>query len=220
MNDDADAKHPVSGQTALEELANSITHGLGFLLSIAGFVLLLVFATYSGKDYAIFSSLFYGISLMTLYAASTVYHGIQSVRAKKVLQILDHASIYLLIAGSYTPLALLTLGGTWGWTLFGLEWGLAVIGISMKVFFTGRYELISLLVYLAMGWFIIFDIGFLSEALPRTGFVFLVVGGLAYSLGIIFYVWDKLPFNHAIWHLFVLAGSLFHFFLMLFYVLG
>jgi len=212
-------KHPVSGQTPLEELANSFTHGVGFVLSIAGFVLLLIFATSYDKDYAIFSSLFYGISLMVLYAASTVYHGIQSVRVKSVLQICDHASIYLLIAGSYTPLALLMLGGTWGWTLFGLQWGLAVLGITMKVFYTGRFEAFSLMVYLAMGWLIIFDIGFLFDALPTTGFVFLVVGGLAYSIGVIFYVWDTLPFNHAIWHLFVLTGSSFHFFLMLFYVL-
>lgn len=210
---------PVSGQTIVEEIANSITHGLGLLLSVAGLVVLIVFAWLVGKDWALFSSLFYGFSLIILYAASTIYHIVIPKRAKTILQIFDHASIYILIAGTYTPVALITFGGTWGWTLFGLEWGLAVIGIILKVFLTGRYEGISIIVYLVMGWFILVDITTLYQTVPGPGFILLVTGGITYSLGVIFYIWEKLPFSHSIWHIFVLGGSILHFFFVLLYII-
>lgn len=201
-----------------EELANTLTHGAGIALSIAGLVLLVVRAALYGDVWQIVSFSIFGISLIALYLASTLYHGYSSPRIKKILRTFDHSAIYLLIAGTYTPFLLISLRGPWGWSLFGIIWGLAIIGISFKVFFGHKYELISTIFYLLMGWVVIIAIKPLLAALPISGFLWLLAGGLAYSFGVVFYLWEKLPFNHAIWHGFVLAGSFFHFCAVFFYL--
>lgn len=201
-----------------EELANTITHAVGVALSIAGLVLLVVRAAMAGNAWQVVSFSIFGSSLILLYLASTLYHGFTSKRVKAVLRIFDHSAIYLLIAGTYTPFLLVTLRGPWGWSLFGVIWGLAVAGITFKIIFGPKYELVSTAFYLLMGWVVIIAIKPLLAALPTAGFIWLLGGGLAYSLGVIFFVWEKLPFNHAIWHGFVMTGSSLHFFAVLFYI--
>ncbi|MBP7340957.1 MAG: hemolysin III family protein [Smithellaceae bacterium] len=202
----------------IEEVLNSITHGAGILLSIAALVLLIFFSSLSGGTVHVVSCTIFGVTLILLYTASTLYHGILRPRVKRVLKIFDHSCIYLLIAGTYTPFLLVTLRGALGWTLLGVIWLLAVLGVLFKIFFIHRFQIVSTIAYVLMGWIIILAIKPLLEALPAGGLAFLVAGGLAYSLGVIFYAWKKLPFNHAIWHLFVLAGSICHFFAVLLYV--
>jgi len=201
-----------------EELANTITHGIGVGLSIAGLVLLVVRAAMHGDAWQVVSFAIYGSSLIMLYLASTLYHGFRSEGLKRVFRLLDHSAIYLLIAGTYTPFVLVTLRGPWGWTLFGIIWGLAILGVTFKLIFGHKYEILSTIFYVAMGWVVIIAIKPLIAALPAGGLAWLVAGGLAYTGGVIFYAWEKLPFNHAIWHGFVLAGSLFHFFTVWWYV--
>ncbi|NQV16485.1 hemolysin III family protein [bacterium] len=201
-----------------EELANTITHGAGIAFSIAGLVLLVARSAMYGDVWQVVSFSIYGTSLILLYLASTLYHGFQSKRMKEIFRTLDHSAIYLLIAGTYTPFLLVTLRGPWGWSLFGLIWGLALLGISFKIIFGHKYNFVSTLFYLMMGWVVIIAIKPLLDALPLSGFFWLLAGGLAYTFGVIFYTWEKLPFNHAIWHGFVLAGSFFHFFAVLLYL--
>ncbi len=202
-----------------EELLNSITHGTGILLSIAALVLLIIFSSLYGSARHIVSCSIFGITLILLYTASTLYHSIQKPQVKRFLKIFDHSCIYFLIAGTYTPFLLVTLRGVLGWTMFGVIWFLAVSGVVLKIFFVHRFKIISTIAYILMGWIIIFAIKPLVASLPSGGVVWLVAGGLAYTLGVVFYAWKKLPFNHAIWHLFVLAGSICHFFAVIFYVL-
>ena len=202
-----------------EELASSITHGIGAILGAAGLVVLVVFATLYGDAWHIVSVSVYGATLVLLYLMSTLYHSLQSPRVKRVFQILDHSSIYLLIAGSYTPFTLVTLRGAWGWSLFGIIWGLAIVGIVLKVFFTGRMRIFSSIVYIAMGWFVLIALRPLLSNFPFEGFIWLLVGGCFYTSGIFFYCWKTMPYSHAIWHLFVLAGSICQYFAILFYVL-
>lgn len=202
-----------------EELANSITHGLGLALSVAGLVVLIVFAALRGNAWHVVSCSVFGATLVLLYSASMVYHIVRSPRAKRIWKILDHSSIYLLIAGTYTPFMLVNLRGGWGWTLFGLVWGLALLGILFKVFFVDRFVIASTVVYLAMGWIMVIAVKPLLASVAGGGILLLLAGGLAYSLGVVFFAWGKLPFNHAVWHLFVLAGSICHYFAVLFYVL-
>lgn len=197
--------------TKKEELWNTISHGLGILLGIAGLVLLLVFDN-EKSPYSTFSILMYAISVIVLYSASTLYHAISHIKWKPVLRKLDHISIYLLIAGTYTPVALISLVQDSGWVLFWTVWIIAAIGTVLKIFFTGRFEIVSLLLYLVMGWLIVFDLGSVIEAQSTLGLTLLALGGGFYTVGILFYVIQKIPFNHAIWHMFVLAGSVFHFF--------
>jgi hemolysin III len=208
-----------SSYSFIEEIINSVTHGAGILLSIAALVLMVVFASLSGSAVHVVSCAIFGVTLILLYTASTLYHGIPYPRVKRILKIFDHCCIYLLIAGTYTPFLLVTLRGALGWTLFGIIWFLALLGVLFKLFFIHRFKIVSTIAYVLMGWIIILAIKPLMAALPAGGLIFLVAGGLAYSLGVIFYAWKKLPFNHAIWHLFVLAGSICHFFAVLFYVL-
>ncbi len=203
----------------LEEIFNSITHGIGVLLSIAALVLLIVFSSIYGSTSHVVSFTIFGVTLILLYTASTLYHSFQKPAVKRLFKIFDHSCIYLLIAGTYTPFLLVTLRGVLGWTLFGVIWFLAITGVVLKVFFVHRYEIISTTAYILMGWIIIFAIKPLIDSLPTGGIIWLVSGGLAYTLGVIFYVWRKMPFNHAIWHLFVLGGSICHFFAVLLYVL-
>jgi hemolysin III len=203
----------------MEEVMNAVTHGIGTLLAVAGLVLLIVLAYLHGDFWHIVSFSIYGTTLVLLYLASTLYHSFTNERVKRIFKILDHSAIYLLIAGTYTPFTLVPLHGVLGWTIFGLVWGFAIVGIFLKVFFTGRFKLLSTLCYLGMGWFIVFAIKPLIDTLPALGMTWLLVGGLFYTLGSIFYLWKKIPYNHAIWHLFVLAGSISHFIAVFFYIL-
>lgn len=205
-------------QTLGEEIANAVSHGLGALLAIAGLVLMTVFAAMNGTAMHVVAVSIFGATLVLLYLASTIYHAITNVRAKRVLQILDHSAIYLLIAGTYTPFTLVSLGGAWGWTIFGIVWGMAAAGIVFKAFFTGRYEFVAVAMYLVMGWLIVLAIKPLWHALDPWGLAWLGLGGLSYTVGVVFYVQHRLPFAHSIWHLFVLGGSVCHFFAVLFHV--
>lgn len=203
-------------QTLGEEIANTITHGIGFLLSIAGLVILITAS--AGNAVAVTSLTIFGATLIMLYLASTLYHSIPHGSAKRVLEIFDHSSIYFLIAGSYTPITLVYLKGAWGWTLFGLVWGMALIGIVLSLLSAKRFRILRVLSYLVMGWLIIIAINPLREACPSALLIWLLIGGLSYTFGTLFYAWKKLPYHHTIWHLFVLGGSFTHFFGMLFFV--
>lgn len=205
-----------------EEIANAITHGIGTLLSAAALALLVVYACFFGDVWHIVSFSIYGATLVILYLASTLYHSIQNDKAKKILKIFDHASIYLLIAGTYTPVTLIALrsqNGILAWTIFGIIWGFALVGIILKAFFTGRFKLISTLCYLIMGWIIVIAMNPLVHAVSTSAITWFVIGGLSYTVGAVFYMIKKIPFNHAIFHLFVLGGSICHFFAILFYFL-
>ncbi len=202
-----------------EEIAHAVTHGLGVMLAIAGLTVLVAYATRYGDSWQVVSSAIFGGTLVLMYTASTLYHSIPLPRARKVLRIIDHTMIYFLIAGSYTPFALVTLHGSWGWTLFGITWGLALAGVVFKVFATGRFRKLSLAIYLGMGWCVIIAIRPLIETLATGGLLLLLIGGLCYTGGVAFYVRERLRYHHAIWHTFVLAGSAFHYFAVLFYVI-
>ncbi|MCP5099311.1 MAG: hemolysin III family protein [Chloroflexi bacterium] len=202
-----------------EEIANSITHGIGTGLAIAGLTLLVVLAAIYGDVWRVVSFSIYGSSLVILYLASTLYHSIQAPKVKRILRIFDHASIYLLIAGSYTPFVLVSMRGTLGWTLFGIVWGIALFGIIFKTLFIGRFEKLATAGYVLMGWLIVFAFGEMLKSIPLGGVIWIIIGGIMYTVGVIFYAWQKLPYNHAIWHLFVLSGSICHFFAVLFHVL-
>jgi hemolysin III len=206
-------------ETPAEEVASSITHGLGFLFSLVALSVLVVTASMGGDTRRIVTVSIYGGTLLLMYAASTCYHFVRSPRAKRALRIFDHASIYLLIAGTYTPFVLVSMRGGWGWSLFGIIWGLAVIGVIFKLFYVEYYETLSLILYVMMAWLALVAVKPLLADVPLGGLVLLATGGAAYMAGIIFYVWDQMPFNHAIWHLFVIAGSVFHFIAVLVYVL-
>ncbi len=203
----------------INEIANSVTHGIGTLLAIAGLVLLVVFSAIYGNAWHIVSFSIYGTTLVLLYLSSTLYHSAQEPRRKYIFRIIDHSAIYLLIAGTYTPFMLVTLQGTRGWVMFGIVWFLALAGILYKIFFINRHVVISTLFYLAMGWMIVFSIGDLFRSLPQNGIILLGAGGLAYTLGMLFYAGREKLLMHAVWHLFVLGGSICHFFSILFYVL-
>lgn len=202
-----------------EEFANAATHGLGILLSITALVLMVVYSVLKGDGYHIVSTSIFGASLIVLYSMSTLYHVMQKPRLKKVFRTLDHSSIFLLIAGTYTPFTLVNLHGAWGWTLFGLVWGFALFGIIIETFTGQRLKRISLGLYIGMGWLILIAVVPLIENVEPGGLALLLAGGLSYTLGVAFYVWKSLFLNHAIWHLFVLAGSIFHFFAVFFYVI-
>ena len=202
-----------------EEIANSVTHGVGVLVSIAGLVLLIVFSALYGNAWHVVSSSIYGASLLILYLSSTLYHSLQGPRAKSFFRILDHSSIFILIAGTYTPFMLVSLRGPWGWTIFGLIWGLTLVGIFFKVFFINRFSVLSTVIYVLMGWMIVIAINPVIEAVPPGGLILLVSGGLCYTIGLIFYAWKNLKYGHMIWHLFVIAGSVLHYFAVMFYVI-
>src|SRR5215213_1217046 len=195
-----------------EELLNSITHGLGLALSIAGFLVLLVLSIIRGDAWHIAGCSVFGVTLIFLSGASSLYHSFKALHLKRVLRILDHSAIYLLIAGTYTPFTLVNLRGPWGWSLFAAVWILAALGIVFKVFFVDRFAVVSTVIYLLMGWLGIVAIKPILALVPPGGFVWLVAGGLAYTVGIVFFACRKVPYNHAIWHLFVLAGSICHYF--------
>ncbi len=204
----------------MEEIANSVTHGVGLLLSIAGLVILIVLAAPpSAGACRVVSFSIYGSSMILLYAASTFYHSFPQERVKNIFKIIDHSAIYLLIAGTYTPFTLVLLRGAWGWSLFGTIWGLALAGIIFKVLFVKKFKVLSVIIYLIMGWLVLIAIVPLVKNIPSGGLGWLVAGGVLYSLGVIFYSWNRFRFHHSVWHLFVLGGSICHFLAILFYVL-
>jgi len=203
-----DGERHAAGTAA--ELANSITHGLGAVLSVLATVLLVVAAAVRGTARDIAGAAIFGATLVLLYTMSTLYHALRNQRAKRIFKILDHSAIYLLIAGTYTPFCLATLRGGWGWSLFGAVWGLAALGVAFKSVFTGRYELLSTGVYLGMSWMVLVAAVPLWHRLPGPGLAWLLAGGACYTLGVGFYSWHGLKFHHAVWHLFVLGGSLCH----------
>lgn len=202
-----------------EEVANAITHGIGALLSLAGLVLLIVFASIKGTAWHVVSFTVYGVSMLLLYSCSTLVHSFKEGKVKDLFEIFDHSSIYIYIAGTYTPFMLIAARGPLGWTLFGIVWGIAIVGVVFKAFFVKRFLFMSTIFYLIMGWLIVFAWGPLTAAVPAPGITLLVIGGVLYSLGTIFYVWRGFPYHHAIWHLFVLAASIVHFFAILLYLL-
>ena len=202
-----------------EEIAHSLTHGAGLVLSIGGFVYLVVMSSSRGDAWHIVGCTIFGGTLMLLYAASTLYHGIRHRRVKRVLQRLDHAAIFLLIAGTYTPSTLVTLRGEWGWTFLALVWGLAALGIVLQLTLPSKASRLSLPLYLAMGWMVVVALEPLSRSMQPEGLTLLFLGGIAYTLGVVFYAWERLPFNHAVWHLFVRAGSACHFSCVVGYVI-
>ncbi|WP_318614463.1 PAQR family membrane homeostasis protein TrhA [Sporosarcina sp. YIM B06819] len=199
-----------------EELWNAITHGLGFVLSIPALVFLIIVGVRHGTATHIVSYTIFGVSMLLLFLMSTLLHSMP-VKFKRIFSILDHSAIYILIAGTYTPFLLVTIKGALGWTLFGVIWGLAIAGILFKVFFIHRFEFVSLIFYIVMGWLILIAIKPLFIQLTMAGFALLVAGGLLYTVGSIFYAWRKIPYNHAIWHVFVMAGSASMYFCVLLY---
>jgi hemolysin III len=197
--------------TFREEIANSVIHGLGILFGIVSLTILLTLASIYGSTLHFVCYLVYGLSMILLYTSSTLYHALPFLGAKKFFKVCDHVSIYLLIAGTYTPFLLVNIGGNLGWTLFAVVWTCALVGIAFKFFFVGQYTFVSTLVYLAMGWMIVFAYKPLSEALTTQGLTWIIAGGLAYSGGTVFYLLKKIHYHHAAWHFCVLLGSVFHF---------
>ena len=204
----------------LEDRANSLTHAVGAGFFIAGLALLAVLSARSGDPWKIVSVCIYGATLVLLFTSSAIYHAVRRPGLRKAFRVLDHVSIHLLIAGTYTPFMLVTLRGPWGWSLFGTIWALALAGVVGDLFFTGRFKTLSTILYLLMGWVIVVAIKPLAHSLPTVGLVLLLSGGLAYSLGAVFYILDKkLPFGHAVWHVFVLGAGVCHFLSVTFGVL-
>ncbi|MFO7695385.1 MAG: hemolysin III family protein [Vicinamibacterales bacterium] len=201
-----------------EEVAHSVTHGIGLLAAVAGLVVLVILAAATGDPWRITSCAIYASTLVLLYAASTLYHALSATRARNVFRVLDHSAIFLLIAGTYTPFALVSLRGPWGWTLLGIVWSLAAVGVTAKVVFGTRWPIMSTVLYLAMGWTVVIALKPLLTHVPPGGIAWLVAGGLAYTGGVIFYAWTRLRYSHAIWHVFVLAGSVCHYIAVVFYV--
>jgi len=207
-------------QTAGEEIANSLTHGLGVVLTLVVGPLLVIIAARTGDVWRIVSAAVYATTLLLLFTSSTLYHGLRPRRAKAVFQRIDHAAIYLLIAGTYTPFTLITLRGPWGWSLFGIVWGLAIAGVALKGTFGARLPALSTAVYLGMGWLAVIALRPLLTNVAPRGILWLLAGGLFYTAGVVFYVRDeRYRYHHAVWHVFVLAGSIAHFCAILWYAL-
>jgi hemolysin III len=205
---------------SVEEIANCVTHGFGLVLSVAGLVALVLIAWLYGDGWnVVVSGGVYGASLVTLYLASTLYHGARSARAKKILQVVDHCCIYLLIAGTYTPFTLVMLRGGWGWTLFGLVWGIAVAGILFRLIFGNRYRPVAVASYVLMGWLCVIAAKPIIAHAPLGAILWIVAGGVAYTSGVFFFASERIPHSHAIWHLFVLGGSVCHYVAVVLYVL-
>ncbi len=204
-------------QSAFEERLNAWTHGLGALMGIAGLVLLISY-TRQQSDWSLFSVILYGFSIILLFSASAFYHSVKGERRKHYFRIIDHISIYILIAGTYTPVTLIGLSESLGWQLFWIVWAIAGFGLILKLFFTGKFEIFSTLLYLVMGWLIIFDYSNLYNLIGTDGVTLLFAGGTFYSIGIIFYAFERIPYNHVIWHLFVLGGAICHYLMIFLYV--
>jgi hemolysin III len=219
MDKDAASKHQLPEYTLGEEIANSVTHGIGALLSLIGTAILLYRAVRDGTTLHVISFAVYGSCLFLLHLSSTLYHALRPPRAKRVFRVFDHCSIYLLIAGTYTPFLLLSLWGRWGLTLLIAIWTLAIAGIVFKSLFIGRLQRASVLLYILMGWMIIVAAREAWIRVPHAAIGFVAAGGLFYTLGVAFYAWKSLPYNHAVWHLFVLGGSVCHYAAILLYLM-
>ena len=201
-----------------DELASSVIHGIGIVLSVIGLAVLVIHTAIAGTASDVLASAVYGISLILLYTASTLYHTVRAESARRVLRTLDHIAIFLLIAGTYTPFTLIALRGTWGWSLFGIVWSLALLGSALELGVLKRYRRFAVLLYIAMGWVGIIAFRPLLAHLQTGGMVLLLGGGAAYTLGVPFYLWRRLPYHHSVWHFFVLAGSVLQFLAVLLYV--
>jgi hemolysin III len=206
-------------ETAAEERVSMLTHALGAMLAVAALILLIVYSARAHDTRRIVAVSIYGSSLVLMYCTSTFYHLTRSPRLKRALKILDHASIYTLIAGTYTPILLIAMRGYWGWSLFGVVWGIALAGVILKLFFVDRFEPLSVSLYVLMGWLVLVGAKPLFASVPLAGIGWLFAGGISYTGGVVFFLWDGLPFNHAIWHLFVIAGSVCHFLAVMFFIL-
>lgn len=204
-------------QSVLEEQLNAWTHGLGAVMGIAGLILLISFSEQK-TDWSLFSVILYGFSIILLFTASALYHSVKGERRKHYFRIIDHISIYVLIAGTYTPVALIGLSESLGWHLFWVVWAIAGFGLILKLFFTGKFEIFSTLLYLVMGWLIVFDFSNLSHLIGPSGLALFIAGGAFYSIGILFYAIERIPYNHVIWHLFVLGGAICHFLMIFLYI--
>lgn len=202
-----------------EEIANAITHGVGALLSITALIFLIVFASLHGTSLHVISFTIFGITMVLLYISSTLVHALPQGKAKDIFEVLDHSSIYLFIAGTYTPITLIVIQGTLGWTLFCIIWVLAIAGIVFKSFFVKKYLITSTILYILMGWLVVIGWRQLVSNLESNGLLLLVTGGILYTIGAVFYVWRGFKFHHMIWHLFVIAGTATHFFCVLLYLL-
>ncbi|OLO27566.1 hemolysin D [Alkalihalophilus pseudofirmus] len=205
--------------TKKEEVVNAITHGIGVVLSITALVFLIIFSVKHGTAWHTVSFTIYGATMILLYVSSTLVHSFPPGKVKNLFEIFDHSAIYLFIAGTYTPFTLVVLNGALGWTLLSIVWGIAIIGVVFKSFFTKRFLYLSTILYIAMGWIIVIAWKPLVDTLPFEGMMLLVLGGIFYTVGTIFYVWRGFQFHHAVWHLFVLAGTVAHFFAVIKYVL-
>lgn len=212
-------KNFLPSYTLSEELINSISHGIGTGLSITALVLCVVQSAVNGNVWGVVSSCIYGFSLIMLYCMSTLYHAITNRTARSVFRVFDHTSIFFLIAGTYTPICLVTLNGALGWTIFGIVWGAAVLGIVLNSVNIEKFRKFSMICYIGMGWAVLIGIKTLIEVIPKDGFTLLLIGGILYTVGIIFYALKKLKYMHCIWHFFVLGGSILHFFCIYGYVL-
>jgi hemolysin III len=202
-----------------EEIANSVTHGFGLVLAVAGLIALLFFAFRDGSAWHVASCAVFGIALVLLYAASTLYHSLRTPRLKHILKILDHCAIYLLIAGTYTPFTLIHMKGGWGYALCAVVWGLSLVGIVFKIFFIDSFKAASTLLYVLLGWSAVVAIKPLTEMLPSGAILWLLAGGLFYTVGVLFFVCKRIPYSHTIWHVFVMGGSVCHYLAVVFYVL-
>ena len=199
-----------------EEISNSITHGIGVILSIAALVVLIVFASLYGNVWHVVSFTLFGATMLLLYTSSTLLHALKPGRAKDFFEIMDHSSIYFFIAGSYTPFLLVAVQSATGWTLFGIVWGLAIAGTIFKAFFVKKFLFTSTLLYVVMGWLIVFVWNDLVAAIHPTSLILLIIGGLLYTVGAIFYIWKLFKHHHAVWHMFVLSGTVCHFFAVIY----
>lgn len=206
-------------QLHIEEIINSLTHGLGALLSVIGLIALLIVSAEAGDPWQIVSFSVYGVSMIALYLSSALYHGYRDEKKRELFKLYDHCAIYLLIAGSYTPFLLVSIRGPMGWLLFGLVWGLAAFGITLKIKYRNRFTVLRVATYVVMGWLALLAGNELTASMASGGFMLLLIGGLVYTVGVIFYVFHQIPYNHAIWHLFVLGGSACHYFAIYYYVL-
>ena len=210
---------PLPSYTLREEIASSITHGIGIVLAIAGLAVLVAFAARHGDAWHVVSCSIFGAALILCFTTSTLYHSVQAERIKQTLRALDHSAIFLLIAGTYTPFMLVNLRGPWGWSLFAVIWTLTFAGIALRLLLKGRLHGLIVSIYIAMGWVVVVAFEPMLERVGTGGLALLAAGGLVYTAGVIFYKWRRLPYNHAIWHGFVLAGAALHFFAVLFYVI-
>ncbi len=198
----------------IEETLNSASHGVAAIASVIGLIVLIIKS--SKQDWMLFSNIVYGISLIILYTSSALYHGLRNKKTKHVFRILDHCSIFILIAGTYTPILLISISGSTGWWIFGIQWILVLMGCVFKLFYTGKYDNISVLIYIIMGWMIVFKWDYLTNAISDSSFNLLLAGGITYTIGIFFYLLDsKIKYFHFVWHLFVITGSTLHYIMIL-----